>query len=111
MKNFKINIFNTEYSVTFEDKADFEEADFEEADFTLGTGDTINKKIQLTRYLPNGNEISKEETIETLLHEVIHVILDEGMYREESNSEPMVEWLTKCLYDLIIKQKLFDKVK
>ena len=106
MKNFKINIFNTEYSVKLEDKVDFEEADF-----TWGASDAVNKEIQLARYLPNGEEISKEELIETLLHEVIHMILDEGMYWEESKSEPMVEWLTKCLYDLIIKQKIFDKVK
>ena len=106
MKNFKINIFNTEYSVKLEDKVDFEESDF-----TWGTGDAVNKEIQLARYLPNRDEISKEELIETLLHEVIHMILDEGMYWEESKNETMVEWLTKCLYDLIIKQRIFDKVK
>jgi hypothetical protein len=39
------------------------------------------------------------------------MILDEGMYWEESKNEALVEWMSKCLYDIIFKQKIFDKIK
>lgn len=36
----------------------------------------------------------------TRMHELVHVILDEGQYYDESQNEPMVEWIAKCILSL-----------
>jgi len=45
--------------------------------------------------------MSKSETKITLLHELLHAILDEGQYFAQSEDEPMVEWLARCLKSLM----------
>lgn len=45
--------------------------------------------------------MDKSDAKITLLHELIHAILDEGQYSNASNDEPMVEWLARCLKSLM----------
>ena len=45
--------------------------------------------------------MDKSEAKITLLHELIHAILDEGQYHNSSENEPMVEWLARCLKSLM----------
>lgn len=44
--------------------------------------------------------MDKSEAKITLIHELIHAILDEGQYHGSSADEPMVEWLARCLKSL-----------
>lgn len=106
MKDFKFNIFGEEYKVSFKDSVDFDNCDF-----VWGASDAVYKQLEIAENYPNGDKINKEEIIRTILHELLHMILDEGMYWEEGKNEALVEWLSKCLYDIIFKQKIFDKIK
>lgn len=106
MKDFKFNIFGEEYKVSFKDSVDFDNCDF-----VWGTSDAVYKQLEIAENYPNGDKINKEEIIRTILHELLHMILDEGMYWEEGKNEALVEWVSKCLYDIIFKQKIFDKIK
>ena len=44
--------------------------------------------------------IHKDTLQETYYHEIIHSILNEGQYKEESDDEHLVEWIAKCLLQL-----------
>lgn len=106
MKDFKFNIFGEEYKVSFKDTVELDNCDF-----VWGISDAVYKQLEIATKYPNGDEINKEEIIRTILHELLHMILDEGMYQEEGKNEALVEWLSKCLYDIMFKQKIFDKIK
>jgi hypothetical protein len=106
MKDFKFNIFGEEYKVSFKDSVEFDNCDF-----AWGVSDAVYKQLEIAENYPNGDKINKEEIIRTILHELLHIILDEGMYLEEGKNEALVEWVGKCLYDTIFKQKIFDKIK
>ena len=54
----------------------------------------------------NGKSLTDKEIQDTIIHEVIHAILDTMCFFEISNNEPAVEWLSKCLIQLE-KQGIF----
>lgn len=90
--------------------------------FTIKLVDTLDEEDKLLHYgLTEGNtkeiSISKEvmkakqpnsEIYVTLVHEIIHAILDTGQYLEESQKEPLVEWLARCIISLL-KQDILCK--
>ena len=90
--------------------------------FTIKLVDTLDKEDKLLHYgitKCNTKEIriSKEvmkakqpdsEIYITLVHEIIHAILDTGQYLEESQKEPLVEWLARCIISLL-KQDILCK--
>ncbi len=90
--------------------------------FTIKLVDTLDKDDKLLHYgLTEGNtkeiRISKEvlkvkqpdfELYVTLVHEIIHAVLDTGQWLEESQKEPLVEWLARCIISLL-KQDILCK--
>lgn len=90
--------------------------------FTIKLVDTLDKEDDMLHYgLTEGNtkeiRISKEvmkakqpdsEIYVTLVHEIIHAVLDTGQYLEESQKEPLIEWLTRCIISLL-KQDILCK--
>lgn len=90
--------------------------------FTIKLVDTLDKEDNMLHYgIPEGNtkeiRISKEvmkvkqpdsEIYVTLVHEIIHAVLDTGQYLEESQKEPLVEWLARCIISLL-KQDILCK--
>lgn len=90
--------------------------------FTIKLVDTLDKEDDMLHYgLTEGNtkeiRISKEvmkakqpdlEIYVTLVHEIIHAVLDTGQYLEESQKEPLVEWLARCIISLL-KQDILCK--
>ena len=90
--------------------------------FTIKLVDTLDKEDNLLHYgITEGNtkeiRISKEvmkakqtylEIHVTLIHEIIHVVLDTGQYLEESQKESLVEWLARCIISLL-KQDILCK--
>lgn len=90
--------------------------------FTIKLVDTLDKEDDMLHYgLTEGNtkeiRVSKEvmkakqpdsEIYITLVHEIIHAVLDTGQYLEESQKESLIEWLARCIISLL-KQDILCK--
>lgn len=95
-KDRTIDIFGSKWKLKFVDKIDLE-------DDSNPDGITdANKRLIAVSTNQSDNEI-----IITLLHELIHVILDTGQYLNSSQNEPMVEFVARSLYSLT-KQRLIQ---
>lgn len=98
-KEKKFEIMGTKYIAEFlgEVKKDNEE----EGIISEGLCDSANRSIKVVTKRPDGKDLPKEDIEKNFLHELFHAILDEGQYLEQSNNEPMVEWLARCTYSLL----------
>ena len=103
LKNKSFNIFGSKYRIKFMDNV----LD-KEGNWIYGKVDTSSKEIQVSIKLSNGKDVQKNEILITLYHEIIHAILDTGQYLEESQKEPLVEWLIRCIISLL-KQDILCK--
>lgn len=56
--------------------------------------------IRISKENVEGKKILQRTQDLTKYHELVHAILDEGQYLEESQNESLVEWLAKCLMSL-----------
>lgn len=65
--------------------------------------------IELTRTTVEGKPIPTSEREKMLVHEIVHAILNEGAYTDESNNERLVEWLARNVYDILIVQDVLHK--
>lgn len=101
MKSKEFDLMGIKYTIQYIDKIETED----ESTFRFGSTNAAAHRITLAKLNYEGNPMDKEEAKITLLHEVIHAILDEGQYHNSSSDEPMVEWLARCLNSLI-KQKV-----
>lgn len=95
-KDRTIDIFGSKWKLKFVDKIDLE-------DDSNPDGITDANK----RLIAISTNQSDNETIITLLHELIHAILDTGQYLNSSQNEPMVEFVARSLYSLT-KQRLIQ---
>lgn len=91
------NIFGTEYKLEFVDKIKCEDDNM----FCWGDTDGRTHTIRISLKDLNGKKISSKEVRITVLHELIHAIFNEGQYKDESNNEPLVEWVARCLNSLL----------
>ena len=101
LNNKKIDIFGTKYTIKILDK--IEDEDYRYA------GKTLHDElvIEIARNIGNVR-VNNEELIRTLLHEISHAICASGQYNNYNNDEQFIEWLSRCMYSLIFKQKLFN---
>lgn len=95
-KDRTIDIFGPKWKLKFVDKIDLE-------DDSNPDGITDANK----RLIAISTNQSDNEIIITLLHELIHAILDTGQYLNSSQNEPMVEFVARSLYSLT-KQRLIQ---
>lgn len=96
MKNKEFDLLGVKYAIQYVDKIDTGDKHI----FRFGSTNVASHKITLARLNYEGQPINKSDAEITLLHELIHAILDEGQYNNASNDEPMVEWLARCLHSL-----------
>lgn len=101
-----IDIFGTKFKIKYVDKIPLQEGDPQDI-FYWGLCDHDTKTISITTKNRNGKEISNDDKLLSLLHEVIHAFLGEGQYHAYNNDEPLVEWLAKCFRSMI-KQKIHE---
>lgn len=94
-KQKRIKIFNTTYTIKYIDKIENNENKF-----VFGRTNAIDKHIYIATKNDNNKKLSNVEIKTTLYHELIHAILSEGAYGKESDNEPLVEWIAKCLVQL-----------
>ena len=95
-KDRTIDIFGSKWKLKFVDKIDLE-------DDSNPDGITDANK----RLIAISTNQSDNEVMITLLHELIHAILDTGQYLNSSQNEPMVEFVARSLYSLT-KQRLIQ---
>lgn len=72
---------------------------------TAWSGDKCTVSIALE---DEDGPLSEECITRTLLHELVHLALGTLYYEEENRNESLVEWLSSCFYDFIVKHKLID---
>ena len=81
----------------------------EEDGYKLGQTAWNGDKCIISIALENEDGSLSEECIKrTLLHELFHLAFSTLYYDEESKDEHLVEWLSSCFYDFIVKHKLID---
>lgn len=86
-KNRKFKIFDSIWSIKFEDK--YFKAD--EGGTLLGETDPNTRTIRISLRDINGNPYKEDNIRVTVLHELFHAIFLEGQYLNEYNDEPIVE--------------------
>lgn len=99
-KNRTIKIFNSKYKLLFVDCIEPSRKE----DFAFGYCNSARYYIKVSTKGADGKPLSDDIIKQSLIHELIHAILNEGQYLGYSNDEPLVEWLTKCLKHLIDQQ-------
>lgn len=98
------DIFGTEYIIKIVDTLD---DSANEDEVIYGTTTDSNKLIKVAKNVQDVVQPEKE-MYKTLLHEVIHAVLNTGQYNSCSVDEPLVEWISRCIYSLL-KQNIISK--
>lgn len=97
-KNRKFKIFDSIWSIKFEDKHLKAE---DNGGTILGDTDPNTRTIRISLRDINGNPYKENNIRVTVLHELFHAIFLEGQYLNEYNDEPIVEWSAKCINSLL----------
>ena len=97
MRKKEFDLLGTKYTIQYKDKIEVED----ESLFRVGTTSSAAHRITLAKLDYDGKPMDKSEAKITLIHELIHAILNEGQYHDASSDEPMVEWLARCLKSLL----------
>jgi len=103
LDNKQFELFGSKYTIKFVDTLDEPDSDISHY------GLTTNPKylIEIAKNV-KGNLQSEDELYLTLVHEIVHVILDVGNYCNTSGDEPLVEWTARCIISLL-KQNILCK--
>ncbi len=100
----EFNVFNTKYDVEFRE----EPLPLENGNYESGVCRSAESLIAISHNDINKKPLSKQEYEKDTMHEIIHAILNEGGYNNSSDDEPLVEWLARCMYDILINQDFFE---
>ena len=65
-----------------------------------GESNNALHEIRVSQECIDGTPIPERTQELTKLHELVHCMLDEGQYTNESQNEGLVEWLAKCILSL-----------
>lgn len=100
--NKQFDIFGTIFTIKLVDTLDEDDNNLH---YGLTEGNT--KEIRISKEVMKAKQPDSEIYV-TLVHEIIHAILNTGQYLEESQKEPLIEWLTRCIISLL-KQDILCK--
>ena len=100
--NKQFDIFGTVFTIKLVDTLDEEDKLLH-----YGITECNTKEIRISKEVMKAKQSDSEIYI-TLVHEIIHAVLDTGQYLEESQKEPLVEWLARCIISLL-KQDILCK--
>lgn len=103
-RNRKFRIMDSVYSIKFVDRVPLmENQDPESVNF--GVCNVDKKEILIGLKDSDGNPYREEQVMNTLRHELMHIVMFEGQYNNCYNDEPLIEWLAKSL-GVLLKQKV-----
>ena len=100
--NKQFDIFGTVFTIKLVDTLDEDDNNLH---YRLTEDNT--KEIKISKEVMKVKQSDSEIYI-TLVHEIIHAVLNTGQYLEESQKEPLIEWLTRCIISLL-KQDILCK--
>ena len=100
--NKQFDIFGTVFTIKLVDTLDKDDNNFH-----YGLTEDNIKEIKISKEVMKAKQSDSEIYI-TLVHEIIHAVLNTGQYLEESQKEPLIEWLTRCIISLL-KQDILCK--
>ena len=100
--NKQFDIFGTVFTIKLVDTLDEEDNNLH-----YGITECNIKEIRISKEVMKAKQSDSEIYI-TLVHEIIHAVLDTGQYLEESQKESLVEWIARCIISLL-KQDILCK--
>ena len=100
--NKQFDIFGTVFTIKLVDTLDEDDNNLH-----YGLTEDNTKEIRISKEVIKAKQPDSEIYI-TLVHEIIHAVLNTGQYIEESQKEPLIEWLTRCIISLL-KQDILCK--
>ena len=100
--NKQFDIFGTVFTIKLVDTLDEDDNNLH-----YGLTEDNTKEIKISKEVMKIKQSDSEIYI-TLVHEIIHAVLNTGQYLEESQKEPLIEWLTRCIISLL-KQDILCK--
>ena len=100
--NKQFDIFGTVFTIKLVDTLDEDDNNLH-----YGLTEYNTKEIRISKEVIKAKQPDSEIYI-TLVHEIIHAVLDTGQYIEESQKEPLIEWLSRCIISLL-KQDILCK--
>ena len=101
----KFTVFGTEYTINETESP----TPFEDGSSQYAVCKSQEYTVELTRTTVEGKPIPTSEREKMLVHEIMHAILNEGGYTDESNNERLVEWLARNVYDIFVIQDILNK--
>lgn len=102
----KFKFMNTIYTIKFVDKIQRPDNDPIKDGVTFGNFNPDTKEITIATVDSKGKPYKPEDIKQTIRHELMHLILFEGMYLSCYEDEPLVEWLAKSIGILVNKKLL-----
>ena len=100
--NKQFDIFGTVFTIKLVDTLDEDDNNLH-----YGLTEDNTKEIRISKEVIKAKQPDSEIYI-TLVHEIIHAVLNTEQYLEESQKEPLIEWLTRCIISLL-KQDILCK--
>lgn len=104
-KNRKFTFINSVYTIKFVDRVPLMRGQDDEST-NFGTFDPDSKEILIGLKDKNGKPFPEKQVMNTLRHELVHMILFEGQYLTSYSDEPLVEWLAKSIGVLLTNKLL-----
>lgn len=106
-KNRKFKFMDSVYTIRFVDQCELFGGQ-DEGGFNFGIFDPKNKTITISTKNPDtGKPFPKDQVMQTLRHELMHMVMFEGQYLDSYADEPLVEWLGKAL-GILLKNKILE---
>lgn len=96
MEKIKFKLFGSTWTMKKVNKALVNDGQW-----AFGFTDAGNRTIEVSTIDDKDKKISNQEVRLTMLHEIVHSILETGQYHQTNMDEPQVEWIARCLLSLI----------
>lgn len=103
-KNRKFKFLDSIWKIEFVDRCPLLD-DQDPAATNFGLCDADRRTIIIGLKDTDGKPYRKEQVLQALRHELMHMILFEGQYLTCFNDEPLVEWLSKSI-GILLKQNV-----
>lgn len=95
-KNRKFKFMDSVWTIKFVDRIELMD-DQDQGSTNFGTCDADKRTITIGLKDRDGKPYPEEQVIQTLRHELMHMIMFEGQYLVPYSDEPMIEWTAKAI--------------